>query len=403
MRKPVLTIFYQFNPWHSSIGGIQTLIRSFIKYAPSEFELRLVGTGESNSPVGVWQEAEFAGRAIQFMPLITLQEDNVRSFLPTTLKYTAALFGRCLASDFMHFHRLEPSIAALNWQGDKTLFVHNDIQKQMNSANCKNAILWQRFPAGYFALESLVIKQFTQIIAFQTESAKFYQQRYSTIAERVACHKYPVDNEIFYPLISRQREEGRRVLAQQLGLPEQTRFVLFAGRLHPQKDPILLVRSLATLDDPSVHLLIAGEGELTDEVRSEIRCHGLSERVTMLGSVAQEKLADLHRVCSVFVLTSAYESGPLVVLEALSCGTPVVTTLCGETPKFVSAKSGVICQERTPVAIADALHQVLQHPEAYLAEFCVRDAQPYAARTVVSNVYSQMLERWQERSLAIAQ
>ncbi|NEO61240.1 MAG: glycosyltransferase family 1 protein, partial [Moorea sp. SIO4G2] len=42
MQKLILTIFYQFNPWHSSIGGIQTVIRSFIKYAPSEFEVRLV-------------------------------------------------------------------------------------------------------------------------------------------------------------------------------------------------------------------------------------------------------------------------------------------------------------------------------------------------------------------------
>ncbi len=404
MRKPVLTIFYQFNPWHSTIGGIQTIISLFIKYAPSEFEVRLVGTGKDpTQPLGKWQEAELAGRAVQFLPLLTLQDDNVRSLVPTTIKYTAALLGRSFASDFMHFHRLEPSIAALKWQGDKTLFVHNDIQKQMNSATAKNAILWQRFPVGYFALESLLIKQFTQIIAVQTEPAKFYQQRYPTIAERVDQHKIPVDNEVFYPLNLGKREEGRRVLAQQLGLPEQTRFVLFAGRLHPQKDPILLIRSWAALDDPSVHLLIAGEGELANEVRSEIHCHGLSERVTLLGPVAQEKLADLHRVCSVFVLTSAYESGPLVVLEALSCGTPVVTTLCGETPKFVSAKSGVICKERTAVAIADALHQVLQHPEDYPAEACVRDAQPYSARTVIADAYSQMMQRWQRRCFAIEQ
>ena len=48
MRKPVLTIFYQFDPGKPSIGGIQTVIRSFIKYAPSEFEVRLVGI--SNQP-----------------------------------------------------------------------------------------------------------------------------------------------------------------------------------------------------------------------------------------------------------------------------------------------------------------------------------------------------------------
>jgi hypothetical protein len=166
MHKPILTIFYQFNPWHSTIGGIQTLINTFIKYAPNEFEVRLVGTGSNrNQKVGKWQEAELAGREISFLPLFTLENDNFRSPVPTTIKYTAALLGRSFTSDFMHFHRLEPSLAALNWQGEKTLFIHNDIHSQTKAAGDKNAILWRRFPAAYFALESLLVRQFSQVFS----------------------------------------------------------------------------------------------------------------------------------------------------------------------------------------------------------------------------------------------
>ncbi|AOX01005.1 glycoside hydrolase [Moorena producens PAL-8-15-08-1] len=399
MQKLILTIFYQFNPWHSSIGGIQTVIRSFIKYAPSEFEVRLVGTGDLASASGVWQEGELAGRAIQFMPLFPLEDDNVRRLIPTTLKYTTALFGRSLASDFMHFHRIEPSLAALNWSGEKTLFVHNDIAKQMNPATANNGILWQRFSASYFALERLLVKQFSQIFSCNTESAKFYQQRYPAIANRVAYLKNTVDDEVFYALNPKEREQGRKALAQEHNLCEQTRFILFAGRLHPQKDPMLLIQAMAALYNPNVHLLIAGDGELRDELRAEICFLGLSKRVTMLGAVGQEKLADLYRVCSVFVLTSVYEGLPLTVLEALACGTPVVTTNCGETPKFLGADSGIVCKERTAVAIADSLGKVLHHPENYPASSCVRTAQPYSARTVVSSVYEQMLNRAHQRSL----
>ncbi len=399
MRKPVLTIFYQFNPWYSSIGGIQTVIRTFIKYAPDEFEVRLVGTGEPKSPLGVWQDAELAGRAIQFMPLFALQDDNVRRLVPTTIKYTTALLGRCFSSDFLHFHRLEPSLAALNWSGDKTLFIHNDIEKQMSAATANNGILWQRFPAAYFAIESLLVKQFTQIFSCNTSSAKFYQQRYPSLAQRVAFLKNAVDDQMFYPLEQHEREEQRKALARQLKLPEHTRFILFAGRLHPQKNPVLLIRSVAALNDPDIHLLMAGEGELADDVRAEIQRLGLSERVTMLGSVVQEKLVDLHRVSSVFVLTSVYEGLPITVLEALSCGTPVVTTNCGETPNLLSTESGIVCKDDTPEAIADALSQVLLHPDCYSSESCVRTVQPYSARTVVRDVYDQMLHRWQQRSL----
>jgi glycosyltransferase involved in cell wall biosynthesis len=397
MRKPIVTIFYQFNPWHTSIGGIQTVIRSFVKYSPSEFEVRLVGTeNDTAQSIGVWKDAEFAGKAIRFMPVLTMQNDNFRKLVPTTIKYTAALLGRNLASDFMHFHRLEPSLAALKWSGEKTLFIHNDIHKQIvDAVGNKNAILWRRFPAAYFALERLLVRQFDQILSCNTESQQLYRQRYPDLADRVSYIKNTVDNEIFYPLTLDEREQGRRILAQQMGLAEDTRFILFAGRLHAQKDPVLLLQSLAALNESNVHLLLVGDGDLRDKLRSEIGCLGLSKRVTMLGAVAQADIAQLQHICNVFVLTSAYEGLPVAVLEALACGTPVVTTRCGETPNLLSTGSGVVCQERTPAAIADALRKVLLHPGDYPIEACVQAAYPYSARRVVSAVYSDMLSRWE--------
>jgi glycosyltransferase involved in cell wall biosynthesis len=398
MRKPVLTIFYQFDPCNPSIGGIQTVIRSFIKYAPSEFEVSLVGiSNQPNLPKGKWQKVQLAGREINFLPLFTLLNDNFRSLVPTTIKYTVALLRQGFASDFMHFHRLEPTLAALNWSGEKTLFVHNDIQKQMQSSDSKNAILWRYFPSGYFALERSLVKQFDQIFACNTDSVKHYQQRYPTIADRVSYIKNSVDGEIFYPLTSVQREEGRRTLAKQFKLADETYFILFAGRLHPQKDPLLMVRSFATLNNSNAHLLIAGDGELATQVQAEIERLGIAQQVTMLGSVEQAELAELQRICSVFVLTSTYEGLPLVALEALACGTPVVTTSCGETPKLLNVHSGIVCQERNNQAIANALKKVLSQPADYPIDACVRVAEPYSARAIVSTVYRDMLSRWQTK------
>ncbi|HEY9675749.1 MAG TPA: glycosyltransferase family 4 protein [Waterburya sp.] len=400
MRKPVLTIFYQFNPWHTSIGGIQTIIRSFVKYAPSEFEVRLVGTeNEPSQALGVWRDAEVAGKAIRFMPVLRLENDDLRKLIPTTIKYTAGLFGRCLGSDFMHFHRLEPTLASLNWPGEKTLFVHNDIQKQIDAKGNKDAILWRRFPAAYLGLERLLVGQFARILSCNTESLQHYRQHYPSLADRVSYIKNTVDNEIFYPSTLDEREQGRRRLAQQMGLAEDTRFVLFAGRLHAQKDPTLLLCAFASLFKSKAHLLIAGDGDLRDEINSKIDSFGLSKHVTMLGAVNQARLAQLLRLSSVFVLTSAYEGLPVVVLEALACGTPIVTTRCGETPNLLSAKSGVVCQERTRDAVADGLRQVLQHPGDYPIEACIQAAEPYSARSVVSALYSEMWERWQQQNL----
>ncbi|NJL51333.1 MAG: glycosyltransferase [Hydrococcus sp. SU_1_0] len=396
-NKPTLTIFYQFDPWRSSIGGIQTFICSFLKYAPPEFEVRLVGTGDQNAVIGKWTEKDFLGRSVKFMPLIKVEKDDVRKLIPTTLKYTAALFRHNLSSDFMHFNRLETALATRSWQGEKILFVHNDIQKQMSSRDGNNAILWQKFPQAYFALENFLIEQFNYIYSCHSETAEFYQRKYPKLAQSISYLKNTVDEEIFYPLSSDQQIKSQN-LAKKMGLAANTRFILFAGRLHPQKDPLLLIKAFASLslnEELNIHLLIAGAGELKSEITVEIAKFGLTEKVTMLGAVPQSELAKLHRVSSVFVLSSVYEGLPLTVLEALSSGTPIVTTNSGETPKFLGADSGIVCHQRTPEAIADALVKILHNPDLYPSTACVKTAKPYSAKTVVTEVYQNMFERWE--------
>jgi len=397
MRKPVLTIFYQFNPWHSSIGGIQTIICSFIKYAPEEFDLRLVGAGKPGEIQGVWYETEFQGRIITFMPAIILEADDTRRKIPTTLKYSLALTKHNFESDFVHFHRLEPSLAAFSWPTEKTFFIHNDIEKQLDPNVCKNAISWQKFPRLYFTFEHFLIQQFNEIIAFHAGSANFYQNKYPKLAPRIKLLKNMVDEQVFYALEAEDRRKQKQLFTEQAQLPEHTQLLMFVGRLHPQKDPLLLIKAFAQLKNPSVHLLIAGEGELGDEVHLAVECYGLIKQVTFLGKVDQARLANLYRICDLLIVTSAFESGPLVILEALSCGTPVVSTDCGEAANFISKESGIVCSGRLPETIALALAQILNHPDQYRPENCIKDALPYHASQIIHELYKDMLFRWQHK------
>jgi glycosyltransferase involved in cell wall biosynthesis len=401
VRKPILTIFYQFNPWQSTIGGIQTLIRSYIKYAPPEFDVRLVGTGvDEKQSLGCWHDGTLEGRSLQFMPLFQVQDDNVRKIVPTSVRYTLALRGKNLASDFMHFHRLEPTLMTRRWPGEKTLFIHNDIHQQINNASAsKNAILWRRFPKIYFALERKLLGQFQQILSCNTDSIDLYRRQYPNWAERIQLVRNTVDNDEFYPLSPADKTQQCQRYAAQNGLPLNTRFILFAGRLHPQKDPLLLVQAMAALQhsidrSAPVHLLIAGQGELMEPIREEIQKLRLTTAVSLLGAVALRDLAMLHRLSSAVVLTSVYEGLPLVVLEALASGTPVVTTNCGETPRFLLPGSGLVCPERTPKAIATAIRQVIDRPEQFPPQACLATADPFAVRTVVGQIYESMYRRW---------
>jgi glycosyltransferase involved in cell wall biosynthesis len=399
MNQPTLTIFYQFDPWNSSIGGIQTVIKYFLKYASEDFQVRVVGTGQPGDKIGTWQTRDYAGNPIQFMPLIELADDNVRHLIPTTLRYTAALLCRDFASDFMHFYRLEYALATFNWKGEKTLSIQNDTRKQMDANTCNDAILWQKFPQAYYALESLLMRQFERVYSCHTDSLAFYRQQYPNLSDRFKHLKNTVDLELFYPLEPSEKIARAQALAQKLKLPENTRFALCVNRLHPQKDPLLLIQAFARLQQPEVHLLIAGDGELRELVTEEIKRLGVEDRITLLGLVAPEEVAELYRLSSVFIVSSAYEGVPIVALEALACGVPVVGTECGEIPLIVTEESGLVCGDRKPETMTNALTRVLSNPNAYPIDACIRAARSYSAESVVSQVYQSMLATWQTQNL----
>lgn len=239
-----------------------------------------------------------------------------------------------------------------------------------------------------------MVGQFDRILSCNSNSARLYQERYPEIADRVSYLRNTFDSDRFYPLSAPERRQARQALAHTLGLAEDTRFILFAGRLHPQKDPLLLIRAMAELQHSQAHLLVVGKGELEPQVRAEIQRCGLERRVTLLGAVQQSALADLYRLADLFVLTSAYEGLARGSLEALACGTPVVTTRAGETPNFLAADSGIVCEQRTPTALAAAWTQVLQNRQAYPNSACLRVAAPYEARQVIQELYGALLREW---------
>ncbi|MGB2923933.1 MAG: glycosyltransferase family 4 protein [Limnothrix sp.] len=395
MNRPKLTIFFQLDPWNPTIGGIQTCISYVLKYAPDAFDIQLVGITSDRQRIGQWRQAELHGRSFKFLPLLCIADDNVRSLIPTTLKYAWALRKYRLDSDFLQFHRIEPTFVAKGWKGHKILYIHNDIFQEVKGGSNRGGILWKRFPWAYFALEKRLVTQFNSIFSCNSNAARLYKENYPAIADRVSYLPNTFDSELFYPLSGLDRNQGRQALAQKLGLADQTQFILFAGRLHPQKDPSLLVRSMAALKDPNAHLLIVGKGELKGEIVAELHQLGISERVTLMGPVKQTELADLYRISEMFVLTSAYEGLARGSLEALACGTPVVTTRAGETPNFLDPDSGIVCDERDPVVIAADWDRVLQQRELFPSEACVRVASPYQASKVVKDLYGGLLQHWQ--------
>jgi len=221
----------------------------------------------------------------------------------------------------------------------------------------------------------------------------FYRKRYKYVKDRFSFMSTWVDNDIFYPLQSGlRREDEIKKLINKFQTSDSDKILLFAGRLESSKNPLLLIDSFYELyaEDKDVRLLIAGDGSLRSKVEERINKYGLQEKVKLLGILPQDKLAKLMRACDLFVLTSAFESGPMVVIEALASGIPVVSTDVIEVCSVVKdGYSGVLVANHNASKIAKAIIKVLKNKKEFNSDNCLNAVKDYRINIVLNDVYSK--------------
>lgn len=126
------------------------------------------------------------------------------------------------------------------------------------------------------------------------------------------------------------------------------------GNLIEMKGHHLVIEALEQL--PEYRLLVVGEGEYKSKLEQIARVKGLENRVRFLGNLKQQELVEIYSAADILVLASSREGMPNVLLEAIACGTPVVSTRVGGTPELVqNSDMGVLINERSAKAIAEGV------------------------------------------------
>jgi glycosyltransferase involved in cell wall biosynthesis len=183
---------------------------------------------------------------------------------------------------------------------------------------------------------------------------------------------------------------GARVrIRKELGIGKTDFLWLAVGRLTPQKDYATLLQAFQSLADVPTRLIIAGRGELWDEVWTQAQQLGVASRVTLLG--VRDDISALLAAADGFVLSSGWEGMPNVVMEALAAATPVVATRVGGVPELVqTGKSGLLVAPRDPSALCQAMRQLMSLSVEQ------RRAMGLSGREYVAANYSlqAMADRW---------
>jgi alpha-1,6-mannosyltransferase len=153
-----------------------------------------------------------------------------------------------------------------------------------------------------------------------------------------------IDSNVFRP---QRRDE---TLREHLGLGQNARLLVYAGRFTPEKKLHVLIEAVRKLGDPYHLILVGGGGVLP-----------FCDRVTHIPYRRdQRELAHLLASCDVLVHPGDCETFGLIVLEAMACGLPVIGTNKGGVAELIDTETGILAEPNNVANLAGAIEAIFQ-------------------------------------------
>ena len=206
-----------------------------------------------------------------------------------------------------------------------------------------------------FTIGKSVLKCANRIITVSKETMK-YVLKLGADKSKTSVIYNGVDTDYFHPV---NKEESRK----KLGLPKNRKIILSVRRLVYKNGLDTLIESvpLLTRDHPDLLFVVAGKGPSRKLIEDRIKELGIDANIKLTGFVPDRLLPLYYDAADYFILPSASGEGlPLVLLEAMACGLPVIATTVGGTPEIIKhMKNGVLVPPRNPEAMAETMSKLL--------------------------------------------
>lgn len=135
-----------------------------------------------------------------------------------------------------------------------------------------------------------------------------------------------------------------------------------AASLVPVKEQVLLLEVMRRVREaiPSIHLILAGDGPLKDDLQRLARQYDLAENITWAGKVTYPAMPALYPQAHLYLQTSRHESQGVAVVEALACGLPVLGTAVGLLPTTAARPAA-----NDPATLATQIIDILADQKGY--------------------------------------
>jgi glycosyltransferase involved in cell wall biosynthesis len=186
--------------------------------------------------------------------------------------------------------------------------------------------------------------------------------------------------------------DGRR-FRERVGIPSDRPTLVHVGRIAHEKNIDFLLRMFVRVvkRKPETMLVVAGEGPALEHCKSYVESLQLSANVRFVGYLSRDReLPDCYNAGDLFVFSSKTETQGLVLLEAMACGTPVVSTAYMGTADIVKPERGARVAPDDEEGFANLVVELLNDPAHRLA--MSSEARAYAATWSAGAMATRMAE-----------
>jgi len=261
------------------------------------------------------------------------------------------------SSDLIHVHG-HPYLSSLLAAKIAKRYSKPLVLTQHNTFIAYKGIFWDHVEwINDYAIGRQVLKEADKIVVV-SNATKNYVLSLGAAPEKVEVVHNGVDLNRFRPLTGIKDE-----MRKKLGISKDSRVVLTVRRLVYKNGIDTLIESAkaAIKKNPRLVFIVVGKGPDFAKVKGKIEQLGIQENFKLTGFISDEDLPVYYNTADFFVLPSKSGEGlPLVALEAMSCGVPVIATDVGGTSEVMTEEYGKLVPPNAPEALAEAILEFSQ-------------------------------------------
>lgn len=231
----------------------------------------------------------------------------------------------------------------------------------------------------------------------KSSSHLLYPDEVITVSKALSCQinkHLSLDCSVIHNMVS----DSFWNIGNRNSTPDEFRFISI-GRLEPIKRYDLLLKGFAKASLPSnVKLILIGSGSEVNHLKSMIISLGLEDRVSMLGQLVPQQVAEELSKSDCCVCTSVSETFGITLIEAMAKGLPVISVPCGGPEEIIIPEIGILTSDDSENSIANAMNEMHKKHDQYNSDFimqyCYSNYSQHAIACRILDLYNKVIERY---------